>query len=158
MTYSWSLFWIWKQHTGARAMRSCVHRGAPVRKPARGILQKHSHECSSDSPRPALQAKYGSADHHGQGECSLTPYVQLYKQSYISYSAFVHLRQILTSANSGMPRRHRSTQIAFRLHYVYILWTDTKQNASGAPTVCSCAMSTNKSSHIHCWSHQASSK
>lgn len=43
-------------------MRRCVRRGAPVRKPTRGILQKHSHECSSDSPGPAAQAKYGSGE------------------------------------------------------------------------------------------------
>lgn len=59
-------------------MRGCMQRGAPVRKPARGILQKHSHECSSDSPRPALQDKCGSADRHGQGESTLSLYVQLY--------------------------------------------------------------------------------
>lgn len=77
-------------------MRSCVQRGAPVRKPARGILQKHSHECSSDSPRLALQAKYGSADRYGQRKSALTPYVQLYKHSCISNAAFVDLCQKFT--------------------------------------------------------------
>lgn len=61
-------------------MRRCVRRGAPVRKPTRGILQKHSHECSSDSPGPAAaQAKYGSAETvMVGGESALSLDVQLY--------------------------------------------------------------------------------
>lgn len=51
-------------------MPGCMRRGAPVRKPARGILQKHSHECSSDSLR--LHCRTNTADLHGQGESTLS--------------------------------------------------------------------------------------
>lgn len=144
MTYSWSLFWIWKQHTGARAMRNCIQRGAPVRKPLRGILQKHSHECSRDSPRPALQAKYGSADRHGQREYTLSPYFQRYQHSYISNPAFVDLCQKCTS--NGTPRKHVNANWFPTSVYLYFVKEYQAKRQRSANTVC-CAMSKNKSSH-----------
>lgn len=146
MTYSWLLFWKWKQHTGARAMRSCVQRGAPVRKPVWGILQKHRHNCSSDSPRPALQAKYGSADCHNQRESTLTPYFLLYWHSYISNPAFVDLCKTFPCANSGTPRNTSKRKlISYLIIFIFCEIIPNKRQRS-ANTVC-CAVSANKSSH-----------